>query len=51
MEMKTITLNEYNKLIMQSKRLQELEKVDMELVRKFSNSLADLKEGKIRRVA
>lgn len=49
--MKTIPLSEYNKLLMQARRLQELEKIDFELVKKFANSLEDVKAGRIRRVA
>lgn len=51
MEMKTIPLSEYNKLLMKVERLKQLEKLDFELVRKFTNSLEDVKEGRIRRVA
>ena len=51
MENVTISKDEYERMKMQIKKLEELEKVDFELVRQFKESLEDVKAGKIRRVA
>ena len=51
MENVTISKDEYERMKMQIKKLEELEKVDFELVRQFKESLEDVKAGRIRRVA
>tara|TARA_Y100000310_G_C20616608_1_gene780981 strand:+ start:799 stop:954 length:156 start_codon:yes stop_codon:yes gene_type:complete len=51
MEMIKIPKEEYNKMVRQIKLLKEVEKIDIDLVRQFKNSLEDAKIGKISRVA
>ena len=51
MEKVTIPKEEYEKLKMAYFKLKELEGIDFDLVRQFSESLKAVKEGRIRRVA
>ncbi|MCH7850783.1 MAG: hypothetical protein IH845_04030 [Nanoarchaeota archaeon] len=51
MEMINISKDEYERMKHQITRLQELEKIDFNLVGQFKKSLEDVKEGKIKRVA
>ena len=51
MEMVNIPKEEYEKMKIQLARLNELEKIDFDLIRQFKNSLQDVKVGKIRKVA
>ena len=51
MEMITIPKEEYIKMLAQSKKLRELEKIDWNLVRQFKESLEDVKAGRVIRVA
>ena len=51
MEMINISKVEYERMISQIALLKELEKIDINLVRQFNNSLSDVKTGKILRVA
>ena len=46
-----IPKTEYMKMLLQVKRLKELEQIDFDLVRQFKESLEDVKAGRIRRVA
>jgi len=47
----SISRTEYERMKYQIAKLKELEKIDFDLVRQFKESLEDVKEGKIRRVA
>jgi len=47
----SISRTEYERMKSQIAKLKELEKIDFDLVRQFKESLEDVKEGKIRRVA
>jgi hypothetical protein len=51
METVEIPKEEYEKMKMQIAKLRELEKVDFNLIRQFKDSLEDVKEGRIKRVA
>ncbi len=51
MEMISIPKDEYERLKAQVLMLRELEKIDFDLLRQFKQSLEDVKEGRIRRVA
>lgn len=51
METIKIPKEEYERIKNELNRLKELEKVDFDLVRQFKESLEDLKEGRIKRVA
>ena len=51
METITIPRIEYKRLKNSYKKLKKLEKIDLELVRQFANSLEDLKHGRFKRVA
>ena len=51
MEMITIPKYKYLKMIKQIKTLEKIEKLDLDLVRQFSGSLEDVKNGNIIRVA
>ena len=51
MEKITISREEYEHMKRQIARLLELEKIDFDLVRQFKESLDDVKQGRIRRVA
>jgi len=51
MEMIKIPKTEYEKMKHQIAKLRQLEKIDFDLIRQFKNSLEDVKEGRIRRVA
>ena len=51
MEMINIPKDEYERLKTQVAMLRELEKIDFDLLRQFKDSLEDVKEGRIRRVA
>lgn len=51
MEMVSIPKTEYERMKQQIEKLKELEKIDFDLVRQFKESLEDVKEGRIRRVA
>ncbi len=51
MEMIKIPKEEYERMRNELRKLKELEKIDWDLVKQFKESLEDLKEGKIRRVA
>ena len=51
MEKVTISKEEYEKMKVRLKRLEELEKIDFDLVRQFKEGLEDLKAGRIRKVA
>lgn len=51
MEMIKIPKDKYERMLSQIKLLRELEKIDMDLVKQFKNSLEDLKKERIRRVA
>ncbi len=47
----SIPRGEYEQLKVQVARLKQLEKIDYDLVRQFKESLGDVKQGRIRRVA
>ena len=51
MGMVNIPKEEYEKMKIQIEKFKELEKIDFELVRQFKESLEDVKEGRIRKVA
>ena len=51
MEMVKIPKARYEKMIRQVKLLEEIEKVDVDLINHFKNSLEDVKAGRILRVA
>lgn len=51
MEMIKIPKVEYEKMLGQIRLLREIEKVDLDLLRQFKNSLEDVKAGRIIRVA
>ena len=51
METITISKTEYEKMKRQIARLKELEQIDFDLIEQFKNSLEDVKQGRIRRVA
>ena len=51
METVTISKEEYEKLKSRVEKLNELEKIDFDLLRQFKESLEDVKAGRIRRVA
>ncbi|MDO8516555.1 MAG: hypothetical protein Q7S33_00360 [Nanoarchaeota archaeon] len=51
MEMIKIPKEEYEKMLGQIRILREIEKIDIDLVRQFTNSLEDVKTGRIIRVA
>ncbi len=51
MEMVSISKAEYERMKVQIAKLEELEKIDFDLLRQFKDSLEDLKAGRIRRVA
>ena len=51
MEEITISLEEYRKLKAAYMKLKELEGIDIDLVRQIKGSLADLKAGRVKRVA
>ena len=51
METINVPKAEYERMKNELKRLKELENVDWNLVKKFKESLEDLKEGRIKRVA
>jgi hypothetical protein len=42
---------EYEKMKERLRKLEELEKIDFDLIRQFKSSLDDVKAGRIRRVA
>lgn len=50
MEMINIPKAEYEKMQHKLMILKEIEKIDIDLVRQFKNSLEDVKAGRIRRV-
>jgi hypothetical protein len=51
MEMIKIPKEEYEQMQSQIRLLREIEKIDFDLVRQFKNSLEDVKNGRIIRVA
>lgn len=51
MEMIEISVDEYEKMVRQVGLLQEIEKMDVDLVRQFRDSLGDVKLGKNFRAA
>ena len=51
MEMINISKVKYERMIRQIALLKEVEKIDINLVRQFNNSLNDVKAGRILRVA
>lgn len=51
METVTISREEFERMKNQLKILKRIEKIDLDLVRQFKNSLEDVKVGRIRRVA
>jgi len=51
MEMVSIPKIEYERMKHQIAKLRQLEKIDFDLIRQFKDSLEDVKEGRIRRVA
>ena len=51
MEMINIPKAEYEKMIKQITLLKKIEQVDINLVKQFHNSLSDIKNGKVLRVA
>jgi len=44
-------VEEYEKMKARLRKLEELEKIDFDLIRQFKSSLEDVKAGRIRRVA
>jgi len=50
MENVTIPKAKYDRMLGQIRLLKEIEKIDINLVRQFKNSLEDVKAGKIRRI-
>ncbi|MBU4070351.1 MAG: hypothetical protein KJ646_05185 [Nanoarchaeota archaeon] len=51
MEMISISKAKYEEMVRQIRLLKEIEKIDINLVRQFKNSLDDVKAGRILRVA
>ena len=51
MEKVCLPREEYEKMKERLKKLEELEKIDFDLIRQFKSSLDDVKAGRIRRVA
>ncbi|MDP3916799.1 MAG: hypothetical protein Q8Q42_00755 [Nanoarchaeota archaeon] len=51
MEMIEIPKTEYERMKHQIAKLRQLEKIDFDLIRQFKDSLEDVKEGRIRKVA
>ena len=51
MKMINIPKEEYERMKMQLEKLKEFEKIDFDLIRQFRDSLEDVKEGRIRKVA
>lgn len=51
MEMISIPRIEYEKMINQIEILKKIEKIDVGLIRQFQDSLSDVKDGRILRVA
>ena len=51
MEMIKIPKEDYEKMLIELKMLRELKEIDWDLVRQFKESLEDVKEGRITRVA
>ena len=50
MEMVKISKTEYERMLGQIRLLKEIEKIDIDLVKQFKNSLEDVRAGRIRRV-
>jgi len=51
MENITLSIEEYERIKARLRKLEELEKIDFELVGQFKSSLEDVKAGRITRVA
>ena len=51
MESITLPKDEYERILSELNRLRNLEKIDFDLIRQFKDSLEDVKEGRIKKVA
>ncbi len=51
MDMIEVPRDKYEEMKLKVARLEELEKLDFDLIRQFKESLEDVKAGRIRRVA